>query len=75
MKLIAVNGRQFSPEVLGDALKAGRPLQLLVENVGYYKTYTIIYTDGPRSPHLVRNPAVPDLLSDIIRSKTAAQPH
>jgi len=41
MKVIAVNRRQFSPEVLRDALKAGRnrsePLELLVENTEYYK--------------------------------------
>ena len=43
MKLVAVNGRKFSKEVLGDALRAGKnssaPLELLVENTEYYKTF------------------------------------
>jgi len=49
MKLVAVNSRQYTPEVLRDALKAGRtgtaPLELLVENTDYYKTYKL---DLPR---------------------------
>jgi predicted metalloprotease with PDZ domain len=73
MKLIAVNGRQFSPEVLTDALNSRKPLELLLENLGYYKTYRINYTDGPISPHLVRNTNVPDRLGAIIQPKTGAR--
>src|SRR5580698_3231762 len=47
MKVIAVNGRAFSPAVFHDALKAGKtssePLELLVENTEYYKTYKLDY--------------------------------
>ena len=73
MKLIAVNGRQYSPEVLGDALKAGKggsaPLELLVENTDYYKTYKLDYHGGERYPHLVRDESKPDLLSEIYKAK------
>jgi len=73
MKLIAVNGRQYSPEVLRDALKAGKggssPLELLVENTDYYKTYKIDYHGGERYPHLVRDDAKPDLLTEIYKAK------
>ena len=73
MKLIAVNGRQFSPEVLQDALKAGKtssePLELLVENADYYKTYKLDYHGGERYPHLVRDESKPDLLSEIYKAK------
>ncbi|MGC2173744.1 MAG: M61 family peptidase [Candidatus Sulfotelmatobacter sp.] len=73
MKLIAVNGHQYSPEVLQDALKAGKtsaaPLELLVENTDYYKTYTLDYHGGERFPHLVRDESKPDLLSEIYRAK------
>jgi predicted metalloprotease with PDZ domain len=73
MKLIAVNGRQFSAEVLRDALKAGknenRPLELLVENTDYYKTYKLDYNGGEKYPHLVRDESKPDLLSDILKAK------
>ncbi len=73
MKLIAVNGRQYSPEVLRDALRAGKsgiaPLELLVENTDYYKTYKLDYHGGERYPHLVRDESKPDLLSEIYQAK------
>ena len=75
MKLVAVNGRKFSKEVLGDALRAGKnssaPLELLVENTEYYKTYKLDYHDGEKFPHLVRDETKPDLLSDIIKPTVA----
>ena len=73
MKLIAVNGRQFSPEVLHDALKAGKtstqPLELLIENTDYYKTYKLDYRGGEKYPHLVRDESKPDLLTEILKAK------
>ncbi|MFZ0417092.1 MAG: M61 family peptidase [Candidatus Sulfotelmatobacter sp.] len=73
MKLIAVNGRQYSPEVLRDALKAGKggttPLELLIENTDYYKTYKLDYHGGERYPHLVRDESKPDLLTEIYKAK------
>jgi len=73
MKLIAVNGHQYSPEVLRDSLKAGKggtaPLELLVENTDYYKTYKLDYHGGERYPHLVRDESKPDLLSDVYKAK------
>ena len=73
MKLIAVNGRKYSPEVLRDMLKAGKggsaPLELLVENTDYYKTYKLDYHGGERYPHLVRDEQKPDLLTEIYKPK------
>jgi predicted metalloprotease with PDZ domain len=73
MKIVAVNGRKFSSDVLRDALKAGKagtaPLELLVENTDYYKTYKLDYHGGERYPHLVRDESKPDLLSDILKAK------
>ncbi len=69
MKLVAVNGRKWSPEILLAALKAHTPLQLLMENIGYYKTYTVNYADGPRFPHLMSNEGQPDILGEIIRPR------
>jgi predicted metalloprotease with PDZ domain len=73
MKLVAVNGRSFTGEVLRDALKAGKnspePLQLLIENTEYYKTYKLDYHGGEKYPHLVRDESKPDMLSDIIRPR------
>ena len=73
MKLIAVNGRHYSPDVLHDALKAGKdaqaPLELLVENTEYYKTYKLDYHGGERYPHLVRDESKPDLLTEIYKAR------
>jgi predicted metalloprotease with PDZ domain len=73
MKVIGVNGRKFSAEILRDALKAGKnnsdSLQLLVENTEYYKTYSLDYHGGEKFPHMVRDESKPDMLSDIIRAR------
>ncbi len=73
MKLTGVNGRKFSAEVLGDALRSGKtgsaPLELLVENTTYYKVYKIDYHGGEKYPHLVREESKPDELSEIIKPK------
>jgi hypothetical protein len=73
MKVVAVNGRRFTADVLRDALKAGKtnsqPLELLVENTDYYKTYKLDYHGGEKYPHLVRDDSKPDMLSDIIKSR------
>jgi predicted metalloprotease with PDZ domain len=73
MKLVAVNGRRFSPEILRDAVKATKnsstPLELLVENTDYYKTYKIDYHGGEKYPHLVRDDSKLDLLTEILKAK------
>ncbi len=73
MKVIAVNGRRFSGDVLRDALREGKnssvPLELLVEDTEYYKTFKLDYHAGEKYPHLVRDEAKPDLLSDIIKPR------
>jgi predicted metalloprotease with PDZ domain len=73
MKLVAVNGRRYTAEVLRDALRAGKsdtaPLELLVENTDYFKTYKLDYHGGERYPHLVRDESKPDLLSEIYKAK------
>jgi len=72
MKIIAVNGRRFTPQVFRDALLSGKhttaPLELLVENTDYYKTFKLDYHGGEKYPHLVRDESKPDMLSDIIRA-------
>jgi predicted metalloprotease with PDZ domain len=73
MKVVAVNSRRFSPEILRDAIKAAKnsttPIELLVENSDYYKTYKLDYHGGEMYPHLVRDESKPDLLSDILKAK------
>ncbi|MGO9126301.1 MAG: M61 family metallopeptidase [Terriglobales bacterium] len=70
MKVVAVNGKRFTPDVLRDALKdTSSPLALLVENTEYFKTYNLDYHGGEKYPHLVRDPSKPDVLSEIIKPR------
>jgi predicted metalloprotease with PDZ domain len=75
LRLLAVNGRQYSPEVLREAIRAAKggsqPIELLAFNDGYYKSYRLDYHEGEKYPHLVRDESKPDLLSDIIKAHAA----
>jgi predicted metalloprotease with PDZ domain len=72
MKVVAVNGRRFTPEGLRDALKAGKntsePLELIIENTDYFNTVKLDYHGGEKYAHLVRDESRPDTLSDIIKA-------
>jgi predicted metalloprotease with PDZ domain len=71
MKLIAVNGRKWSKDVIRAALRLGmqnqQPLSLLAENGEYYKTYDVNYHEGERYPHLVRVDGQANILDEIIK--------
>ena len=73
MKVIAVNGRKFSADGLHEAIKAAKgnsePIELIVENTDYLKIYKLDYHEGEKYPHLVRDEAKPDLLSEIIKAR------
>jgi predicted metalloprotease with PDZ domain len=73
MKIVAVNGRRFNFQVFRDALTAGKsstqPLQLLIENTDYFRTFNLDYHGGEKYPHLVRDESKPDMLTDIIRAR------
>jgi predicted metalloprotease with PDZ domain len=73
MKLVAINGRAWSRDVLRDALQTSRnskePLELLVENAKFFKTYSIAYHDGIRNPHLERS-ETSDVLGEILKPLT-----
>jgi predicted metalloprotease with PDZ domain len=70
--LIAVNGREFTPEKLREAVAAtssGTPIELLVKNGEVYRTYRLVYSDGLRYPHLERIPGATDRLSAILAAR------
>jgi predicted metalloprotease with PDZ domain len=77
MKLAAVNGRRWTPEILREAIRRAKggsePIELLMENEEYFRSYRIDYHGGERYPHLERN-GKPDLLSDIAKMKAPAVP-
>jgi len=68
MRLVAVNGRRWSREILRDAIKRSRtrPVELLVENGEFFKTVRLEYAGPERYPRLERVAGKPDLLSRIL---------
>ena len=77
MKVIGVNGRMYTPELLEDAIKEAKdtpkPITLLVVVDDYFQTSTINYHGGDRYPHLVRDEAKPDYLDEIIKAQAASK--
>ncbi len=73
MKIVAVNGRKFSPDVWHDAIVAAKtskePIELIVENADYFRTFKLDYHEGEKYPHLVRDESKPDLLSEIYKPR------
>ena len=70
MKIIAVNGRAFTPALLRQAVRdargSGPAIQLIVENTGYFKVLTLDYHGGERYPVLKRVSETPDRLDEIL---------
>ncbi|HEV2065043.1 MAG TPA: peptidase M61, partial [Thermoanaerobaculia bacterium] len=76
VRLTAVNGRKWSPDILREAIREardpGKPVELLLESGEFYRTYRLEYTGGERYPALERNPGKADLLSQIIAAHAPA---
>ena len=73
MKVIGVNGRVYTHDLLDDAIKnakdSSQPITLLVVNDDYINTATINYHGGARYPHLVRDNEKPDYLDELIKPR------
>jgi predicted metalloprotease with PDZ domain len=73
VKLLAVNSRRWTAELLRTAIKEAKdgtaPIELLVENGDVFKTCKVDYHDGERYPDLERDTTKPDVLSDIIKPR------
>jgi predicted metalloprotease with PDZ domain len=71
--VVAVNGREYSPEVMERAIETAEhgpdPIRLLLKYQGAYKTVAVDYHGGPQYPHLVRVSGAPDYLDEIIAAK------
>lgn len=69
MRVIAVNGRRFSPDEFKRAIGASKttttPLDFIIENGSYFKTVTMDYHGGLRYPHLERVAGTDDLLTPV----------
>jgi len=77
MKVVGVNGRVYTHDLLEDAIKAAKgtsqPITLLVVVDDYYQTSTIHYNGGDRYPHLAREDGKDDYLDAIIKARAGGQ--
>ncbi len=67
MKVIAVNGRRYSKDVLRDAIAASKQsgvVELLCENKEFFGMYSLAYHDGRRHPAIVRDASKPDYVTE-----------
>ncbi|HEX3844413.1 MAG TPA: hypothetical protein VHV80_08640, partial [Steroidobacteraceae bacterium] len=71
--VVAVNGRDYTVEVMTDAILAAEhgndPIRLLLKYQGGYQTVAVDYHGGLQYPHLVRVDGSPDYLDEIIAAK------
>ena len=72
MSIVAVNGAEFSPEVIKDAVTAAKdskqPIELLVKQLDKYQTVKVDYHGGLQYPHLERIEGQPDRLSELYKA-------
>jgi predicted metalloprotease with PDZ domain len=73
-RIVAVNGIEYDPQVLKDAVTAAKggtaPIELIVKDAGRYRVVKIEYHDGLRYPHLERIDGQPARLDDIARPRS-----
>lgn len=74
MRIVAVNGRAFTPGLLRAAIKdakgKGPAMEFIVENTGYYKVIRLDYHDGEKYPDLQRVDGTSARLDDILQPMT-----
>ncbi len=79
LKIVAVNGRQFSVDELKRAIHDSKsnsaPIKLSALNANTLETHEIQYHDGNRYPHLERVEGTPDYLDEALKSLTPAGAH
>ncbi len=79
LKIIAVNGREFSVDELKRAVHDSKsnsaPIKLSALNANTLETHEIQYHDGNRYPHLERVEGTPDYLDEALKSLTPAGAH
>jgi predicted metalloprotease with PDZ domain len=71
MRVIAVNGRRWSVGQLHTSLveaqRTRQPVEMIVENGEFYKTYSLAYYEGDLQPHLERDRSKDDYLTEILK--------
>jgi hypothetical protein len=77
MKVIGVNGRVYTHDLLEDAIKdakdSSQSISLIVVNDDYINTAIVNYHGGSRYPHLERDEKKPDYLDDLIKPRVESK--
>ena len=69
-KIVAINGDEYSGEVLKTALKAAQPMQIIVKQDKYYRTLTLAYSGGLRYPRLEKSGEGDGSLDRLLKPRT-----
>jgi len=71
MKIVAVNGREFTSDILRAAVKEAKnsksPIEFIVSNTGFYKILKLDYHGGEKFPFLQRVTMTPARMDDILK--------
>ncbi len=74
MKVLAVNGRLYTPEHLRAELRMAKddpePFAVIAEHGDFVHTFRLDWNGGPVYPTLMRDASKPDLLSEILKART-----
>jgi predicted metalloprotease with PDZ domain len=75
MKLVAINGRRASDDLLRQAIRESKGstkgIELIIDHDGFFKTLNVDYHGGERYPHLTRVPGAPAFLDEILKPMIA----
>lgn len=74
MKIIGINGRVYTHDLLEDAIDAAKrdssqAITVLIVDDDYYKTVNIDYHGGERYPHIIRDDSKPDYIDELIKPR------
>jgi predicted metalloprotease with PDZ domain len=75
MKLVAINGRRATDDLLRQAIRdakgTNQPIEMIIDQDGFVKVIKIDYHGGERYPHLTRVSGGRAFLDDILKPMTA----
>ena len=78
MRLVAVNGREFTSAVLDAAISAAKsnsaPIVITAQNGEFVDNYSVVYHGGAKYPALRRDESKRDILTDIIKAHASTRP-
>lgn len=71
MRIVAVNGRRATDDLLhkaiADSKNSASPIELILENAGFFSVVKLDYHDGEKYPHLVKEQNRALLIDEIIK--------